>query len=109
MNIHSGKIRMPPTTPLVLGTDPVPAKYYYDADWYELERKAVWMRSVAQHVGHVCELPEPGSFIRREIEFAKASVLIMRGKDGEIRALPQCLHPSRHAVDRRELRQAQHL
>jgi len=91
MNIHSGKIECV-DEPLVLGTDPVPAKFYYDADWYELERKAVWMRSWL-NVGHVCELPEPGSFIRREIEFAKASVLIMRGKDGEIRAFHNaCTH-----------------
>ena len=44
MNIHSGKIECA-DDPLVLGTEPVPAKYYYDADWFELERKAVWMRS----------------------------------------------------------------
>ena len=68
MNVHSGTI-VAKDDPLVLGTDPVPARYYYDPEWYELERKSIFMRSWI-NVGHVCELPEPGSFIRRELEFA---------------------------------------
>jgi phenylpropionate dioxygenase-like ring-hydroxylating dioxygenase large terminal subunit len=98
MNVHFGEIQ---TTddPLVLGTEPIPAKYYYDADWYELERKAVFMRSWL-NVGHVCELPEPGSFVRREIEFANASLLIVRGKDGAVRALHNvCTHRGTQLVD----------
>lgn len=91
MNVHSGKIEAT-DDPLVLGTEPIPAKYYYDPEWFELERKAVFMRSWL-NVGHVCELPEPGSFVRREIEFAKASLLIVHGKDGRIRALHNtCTH-----------------
>jgi phenylpropionate dioxygenase-like ring-hydroxylating dioxygenase large terminal subunit len=98
MNVYAGKIEVR-DDPMVLGTDPVPAKYYYDADWYELERKAVWMRSWL-NVGHVCELPESGSFIRREIEFAKASVLIVRGKDGEVRAFHNaCTHRGTQLTD----------
>ena len=91
MNVHSGTI-VAQNDPLVLGTDPVPARYYYDPEWFELERKAVWMRSWI-NVGHVCELPEPGSFIRREIEFARASVIITRGNDGAINAFHNaCTH-----------------
>lgn len=91
MNAHSGTI-VSRDDPLVLGTDPVPARYYYDPEWFELERKAVFMRSWI-NVGHVCELPEPGSFIRREIEFARASVIITRGKDGAIHAFHNaCTH-----------------
>ncbi|MCB2060794.1 MAG: aromatic ring-hydroxylating dioxygenase subunit alpha [Novosphingobium sp.] len=91
MNIHSGTIQAT-DDPEVLGTEPIPARYYYDPEWFELERKAIWMRSWL-NIGHVCELPEPGSFVRREIEFAHASLLIVRGKDGEIRALHNaCTH-----------------
>lgn len=91
MNVHSGTI-VAKDDPLVLGTDPVPARYYYDPEWFELERKAVFMRSWI-NVGHVCELPEAGSFIRREIEFARASVIITRGKDGAINAFHNaCTH-----------------
>jgi len=71
---------------------PIPAKSYYDAEWWELERRAIFMRTWI-HIGHVCEIPESGSFIRREVEFAKASLLIMRGKDGEVRAFHNaCTH-----------------
>ena len=107
MNVHAGTIEVR-DQPEALGTEPIPSKFYYDPEWYELERKAVWMRSWL-NVGHVCELPEPGSFIRRELEFAKASILIVRGKDGEIRRLPQRLHPPRHPAYRRGLRQEEHV
>jgi len=98
MNVYSGKIEVT-DEPEVLGTDPVPAKYYYDPEWYELERKAVWMRSWL-NVGHVCEIPERGSFIRRELEFARASILIVRGKDGEVRAFHNtCTHRGTQLTD----------
>ena len=91
MNIHAGAMQVT-DDPEVLGTDPIPARYYYDADWFELERKAVFLRSWI-NIGHVCEVPESGSFIRREVEFAKASLLIMRGKDGQVRAFHNaCTH-----------------
>ncbi len=98
MNIHAGAIEAV-DDPLVLGTDPVPARYYYDAEWYELERKAVWLRSWI-NIGHVCELPDAGSFVRREIEFARASLLIVKGKDGQIRALHNtCTHRGTQLTD----------
>lgn len=98
MNVHFGDIH---TTddPTVLGTDPIPARYYYEPEWYELERKAVFLRSWI-NIGHVCELPEPGSFVRREIEFARASLLIVRGKDGTIRSLHNaCTHRGTQLTD----------
>ena len=84
MNFHPGQIHVQDDA-LALGTEPIPARYYSDPDWYEWERKAIFLRSWL-NIGHVCELPQPGSFFRREIEFAGASLLIVRGKDGEIRA-----------------------
>jgi phenylpropionate dioxygenase-like ring-hydroxylating dioxygenase large terminal subunit len=98
MNVYFGAIETK-DDPQVLGTEPIPARYYYDADWYELERKAVFMRSWL-NVGHVCELAEPGSFVRRELEFAGVSLLLVRGKDGEIRALHNvCTHRGTQLVD----------
>lgn len=71
---------------------PVSARPYYDADRWELERQAIFMRTWL-HIGHVCELPEPGSFIRREVEFARASLIIARGKDGVVRTFHNaCTH-----------------
>ena len=75
-----------------LGTDPIPATAYYDPAYFELEREAVFRRGWIQ-MGHVCELPEPGSFIRRELEVLKASILILRSQDEEIRAFHNvCTH-----------------
>lgn len=75
-----------------LGQEPIPAKAYGDPDYFELERQAIFLRTWLQ-IGHVCELPEPGSFIRRELEFAEASILIVRGKDDVIRAFHNvCTH-----------------
>ncbi len=82
-----------------LGTDPVPAAPYHDPAYFELERQAVFKRCWL-NVGHVCELPESGSFIRRDLEVAKASILIVRGKDGEIRAFHNvCTHRGTQLVE----------
>lgn len=90
MNIATAEFDQAPVPDL--GREPVPAKAYYDPEWYELERQAVFMRSWI-NAGHVSEVPEPGSFIRREFEFANASLLIARGKDGVIRAFHNvCTH-----------------
>ncbi len=100
MNVYFGAIETK-DDPLVLGTEPIPARYYYDPAWYELERKAVFMRSWI-NLGHVCELPEPGSFVRREVEFAGASLLLVHGKDGKIRALHNvCTHRGTQLTDER--------
>jgi phenylpropionate dioxygenase-like ring-hydroxylating dioxygenase large terminal subunit len=75
-----------------LGTRPIPAKPYYDPAWFELEREAVF-RNSWMCVGHVCEVPEPGSFIRRDLEVLNASLLITRDKNGEVRAFHNaCTH-----------------
>jgi phenylpropionate dioxygenase-like ring-hydroxylating dioxygenase large terminal subunit len=89
MNVQT---RTPVPTQPDLGTAPVPAAPYYDPGYYELEQRAVFMKSWL-NIGHVCELPDSGSFIRRDLEFAKASLLIVRGKDGEVRAFHNaCTH-----------------
>ncbi|MCK9563835.1 MAG: hypothetical protein M0R02_14080, partial [Bacteroidales bacterium] len=65
----------PPTNEeaLDLGTAPVPAGPYYQPDYFELEREAIFRRSWLQ-IGHTSELPEPGSFMVRNVEVLNASV-----------------------------------
>lgn len=76
----------------LLGYGPVPSRPYFDAEWWELERQAIFMRTWI-HTAHVCEVPEPGSFIRRHLEFAGAPLLIVHGKDGVIRTFRNtCTH-----------------
>jgi phenylpropionate dioxygenase-like ring-hydroxylating dioxygenase large terminal subunit len=89
-----------------LGTGPIPALPYYDPAWFELEREAVFRRSWLQ-VGHVCELTEPGSFIRREIEMLRASILVTRSKDGGLNAFHNvCTHRGTQLVEETEGRRA---
>ena len=93
MSAQSGQFRSAPgPDQLALGTGPIPAGPYYRPEYFELEREAVFKRSWLQ-VGHVCELPEPGSFIVRPLEFANASILITHGMDGKLRAFHNvCTH-----------------
>jgi phenylpropionate dioxygenase-like ring-hydroxylating dioxygenase large terminal subunit len=89
-----------------LGSEPVPAAPYYDPGYFELEREAVFKRTWLQ-VGHICELPEPGSFIRCAIEVANASLLIVRGKDEVVRAFHNvCTHRGTELVEAQSGRQA---
>ena len=99
MNEYTPVFSAPEDQVAWLGTNPIPATYYYDPEWFELERQAIFMRTWLE-VGHVCELPEPGTWIRRELEFANASILIVRGKDGEIRAFYNaCTHRGTQLVE----------
>ena len=70
---------------LALGTDPIPAAPYFEQSWFERERDAIFKRCWI-NIGHRCELPEAGSYMVRNLEFANASVLIVRGTDHTIRA-----------------------
>lgn len=77
---------------LALGTEPIPAGPYYREEYFELERDAIFRRTWL-NIGHICELPEGGSFIVRQLDFADASILIIRDKDGVIRAFHNvCTH-----------------
>src|SRR5262245_17794467 len=85
--------------PAGLGTAPIPAGPYYRAEYFELEREAVFKRTWLQ-IGHVSELPEPGCFIVRPVEIARASILLVRGRDDRIRAFHNvCTHRGTQLVD----------
>ncbi len=89
-----------------LGSGPIDASVYHDPTWFEDEREAVF-KAEWIHVGHACEVPEPGCFIRRELEYARASLLIVRGRDGEVRAFHNvCTHRGTQLTDEREGKRA---
>lgn len=82
-----------------LGRGPLDAAPYHDPVWWELEREAVFRRGWVP-IAHACEVPEPGSFVRREVEYANASLLVVRGRDGEVRAFHNaCRHRGSRLVD----------
>jgi phenylpropionate dioxygenase-like ring-hydroxylating dioxygenase large terminal subunit len=75
-----------------LDTGPVSFKDSYYPEFYELEKEAVFRRSWLQ-LGRVEEVPRPGSYFTRELNFLGVSVLVVRGMDNEIRAFHNvCSH-----------------
>ncbi|MEO7134289.1 MAG: Rieske (2Fe-2S) protein, partial [Vicinamibacterales bacterium] len=61
----------------------LPARAYTDAEWFGLEMDRVFARMWVA-AGRATQLPRAGAFIRRDV--AGASVLIVRGAEGAIRA-----------------------
>jgi len=61
----------------------IPPGRYNDANFFALERDAVWRRTWL-YAGHTDQLPEPGGyFLWRH---GSAPIVVIRGDDGEIRA-----------------------
>jgi phenylpropionate dioxygenase-like ring-hydroxylating dioxygenase large terminal subunit len=100
VNAHTQGFRPPAKDELAwLGARPIPTKPYYDPAWYAEEIEAIFKRSWIQ-IGHVCELPQPDSYIVRALEFAGVSLLITRGADGDVRAMHNvCTHRGTQLVD----------
>jgi phenylpropionate dioxygenase-like ring-hydroxylating dioxygenase large terminal subunit len=75
-----------------LSTEPQSYEDSTSPDFYELEREAIFKRAWL-NVGRVEDLPRKGSYFTKEIHVAKASVVVVRGTDDEIRAFHNvCRH-----------------
>lgn len=61
----------------------LPARAYTDASWFALEMDGVFARMWLA-AGRADALDHPGAFFRRDV--AGASILVVRGQDGSIRA-----------------------
>src|ERR1700761_7242989 len=68
-----------------LGTGPVSFADSTSKEFYELEREAVFKRAWL-NVARVEELPRVGSYVTKEIEVARVSVILVKGRDDHIRA-----------------------
>jgi phenylpropionate dioxygenase-like ring-hydroxylating dioxygenase large terminal subunit len=75
-----------------LGTGLVSYEDSVSPEYYELEREAIFKRAWL-NVGRVDQLPRNGSFFTKDIKIAKASVIVTRNMDGEVRAFHNvCRH-----------------
>tara|TARA_Y100000588_G_scaffold182560_1_gene196312 strand:- start:960 stop:2228 length:1269 start_codon:yes stop_codon:yes gene_type:complete len=75
-----------------LGTGPISADPVISRKWFEWERDYIFKKCWL-NIGTADEIPNVGDYIVREIQAAKASVLVVRGKDGAIRAFHNvCRH-----------------
>jgi Rieske 2Fe-2S family protein len=81
-----------------LGTGPIPIKPYVSAEYFEQEREKVFSCSWLC-VGRVEEIPGAGDYIVREVPICRASIIIVRGKGGVIRAFHNvCRHRATKVV-----------
>ncbi len=75
-----------------LGTGPIPVEPYISPDYYRLEQDKIF-RKVWLCVARVEELPKPGDYKVKRLAAAKTSAIIIRGKDGQLRAFHNvCAH-----------------
>ncbi|MBV8387174.1 MAG: aromatic ring-hydroxylating dioxygenase subunit alpha [Acidimicrobiia bacterium] len=75
-----------------LGTGTVSFRDSVSAEFYELEREAIFKRAWL-NVGRIEDLPRKGSYFTKEIHIANASVVVVRGMDDEVRAFHNiCRH-----------------
>ncbi|MGQ0620447.1 MAG: aromatic ring-hydroxylating oxygenase subunit alpha [Panacagrimonas sp.] len=80
------------TEPNGLGTGPIPIEPYISPEWFERERKQVFGRAWLC-MGRVEQLPEPDTYIVKEIEICGVIALITRDKADRIRAFHNvCSH-----------------
>jgi nitrite reductase/ring-hydroxylating ferredoxin subunit len=75
-----------------LGTGPISFEDSTSPEFYELEREAIFKRAWL-NVGRIEDLPRKGSYFTKEIHIVKASVVVVRGMDDQIRAFHNvCRH-----------------
>jgi Rieske 2Fe-2S family protein len=68
----------------------LPRKFYVDPDYYQLDLENVWYRQWL-FAGHDCEIPKPGDYFTLQV--GEYSIIVVRGRDGTIRALHNtCRH-----------------
>src|SRR5436305_10767509 len=68
-----------------LGVGPISFRDSTSAEFYELEREAIFKRAWL-NVGRVEDVPRVGSYFTKEIDAARSSVIVVRGKDNRVRA-----------------------
>jgi phenylpropionate dioxygenase-like ring-hydroxylating dioxygenase large terminal subunit len=81
-----------------LGVDPISVEPIRDPAVYELEREKLFKRTWLK-VATDWEIPEKGDYKVKEMPVADTSVLIVRGKDGTVRAFHNvCTHRGNKVV-----------
>ncbi|MFD0691672.1 aromatic ring-hydroxylating oxygenase subunit alpha [Actinomadura fibrosa] len=75
-----------------LGTGPVSYEDSITPEFYEREKEAIFKRAWL-NVGRVEQLPRKGSHFTRTIDAANASIIVLRDREGEVRAFHNiCRH-----------------
>lgn len=77
---------------LMLGTEPVPVDPCISAAYFDKEADTIFRR-VWLNIGRETQVEKAGDYFVRDLPNIKASILVMRGKDGVLRAFHNvCMH-----------------
>jgi glycine betaine catabolism A len=72
--------------------DVLPLRETITPETFEREREKIFKKSWLM-IGHVADLPEPGSYLVRELPVVNTSLIVVRGRDGLIRSFHNiCRH-----------------
>jgi phenylpropionate dioxygenase-like ring-hydroxylating dioxygenase large terminal subunit len=75
-----------------LGTAPIPIEPYVSREYFKAEREKIFHK-VWLIVGRVEDIPDPGDYFVKNLAICNTSIVIVRGKDGAIRAFHNmCSH-----------------
>lgn len=75
-----------------LGTDPVAIDPYVSRAYFEREQARIFPR-VWLNIGRIEQIQNPGDYFVKDLAVCKTSILVVRGKDGKIRAFHNmCAH-----------------
>ncbi|WP_332811486.1 aromatic ring-hydroxylating oxygenase subunit alpha [Sphingomonas sp.] len=75
-----------------LGTDPIPVANSVSPEFFAKEKERIFKRSWI-NVGRAEELRTPGDYIVKRMDMWDTSILLVRGRDGELRAFHNvCQH-----------------
>ena len=81
-----------------LGTGPLPHEPNISRAYFEAERDKVFKRAWLM-VGREDEVPNPGSYVVKQLHVIESSVLVVRGEDGVVRAFHNvCRHRGNKVV-----------
>lgn len=81
-----------------LGTDPIPANVFTSAEQFKLEQERIF-KKVWLNVGRVDSIPNAGDYLVKDLAVCNTSVVVVRGKGGEVNAFHNmCSHRGNKVV-----------
>jgi phenylpropionate dioxygenase-like ring-hydroxylating dioxygenase large terminal subunit len=81
-----------------LGTGPISIEPYVSRAYFEKERDRIFSK-VWLNIGRVEQIPRPGDYFVKDLAVCHTSVLVVRGKDGTLRAFHNmCSHRGNQLV-----------
>jgi phenylpropionate dioxygenase-like ring-hydroxylating dioxygenase large terminal subunit len=81
-----------------LGRGPVPVEPYLSAAHFALEKERIFKKTWI-HVGRVEEIPKPGDFFVKDLAACDASIIVVRNREGQIKAMHNvCAHRMNQVV-----------